>query len=180
MFVSSEFSSSLTPLFCIRCTKTLICSRSSVSHGLLQSPVCHSVHVRGPGHSQHRRAAAPPRRLPPGEVHQRDQRCVSEETDRKHGGSEHQQLRHDAGMIWQPRVSTGLKVEVTHCGTMRRKYRVCNVTRRPASLQTYVPTSHAVDAKSELLTRCYLFLLNCRRRCLWFFIFLIWFIYLHK
>lgn len=32
----------------------------------------------------------------------------------------------------------GLKVEVTHCGTMRRKYRVCNVTRRPASLQTYV------------------------------------------
>lgn len=35
-------------------------------------------------------------------------------------------------------VSTGLKVEVTHCGSMRRKYRVCNVTRRPASLQTYV------------------------------------------
>lgn len=34
----------------------------------------------------------------------------------------------------------GLKVEVTHCGTMRRKYRVCNVTRRPASLQTYVCT----------------------------------------
>uniref|UniRef100_A0A8C7ZE26 Argonaute RISC catalytic component 3b n=1 Tax=Oryzias sinensis TaxID=183150 RepID=A0A8C7ZE26_9TELE len=31
----------------------------------------------------------------------------------------------------------GLKVEVTHCGTMRRKYRVCNVTRRPASLQTF-------------------------------------------
>ncbi|MBN3305884.1 AGO3 protein, partial [Amia calva] len=30
----------------------------------------------------------------------------------------------------------GLKVEVTHCGTMRRKYRVCNVTRRPASHQT--------------------------------------------
>lgn len=27
---------------------------------------------------------------------------------------------------------------MTHCGTMRRKYRVCNVTRRPASLQTYV------------------------------------------
>lgn len=35
-------------------------------------------------------------------------------------------------------IFTGLKVEVTHCGTMRRKYRVCNVTRRPASLQTYV------------------------------------------
>uniref|UniRef100_A0A8C5CND5 Argonaute RISC catalytic component 3a n=1 Tax=Gadus morhua TaxID=8049 RepID=A0A8C5CND5_GADMO len=31
----------------------------------------------------------------------------------------------------------GLKVEVTHCGTMRRKYRVCNVTRRPASHQTF-------------------------------------------
>ncbi|MEQ2299990.1 Protein argonaute-3 [Ameca splendens] len=31
----------------------------------------------------------------------------------------------------------GLKVEVTHCGSMRRKYRVCNVTRRPASLQTF-------------------------------------------
>uniref|UniRef100_A0A8D3CZW2 Protein argonaute-1 n=1 Tax=Scophthalmus maximus TaxID=52904 RepID=A0A8D3CZW2_SCOMX len=31
----------------------------------------------------------------------------------------------------------GLKVEVTHCGTMRRKYRVCNVTRRPATLQTF-------------------------------------------
>ena len=29
----------------------------------------------------------------------------------------------------------GLKVEITHCGTMRRKYRVCNVTRRPASHQ---------------------------------------------
>lgn len=39
-------------------------------------------------------------------------------------------------------IFTGLKVEVTHCGTMRRKYRVCNVTRRPASLQTYVSTSH--------------------------------------
>ena len=23
-----------------------------------------------------------------------------------------------------------LKIEITHCGTMRRKYRVCNVTRR--------------------------------------------------
>ena len=29
----------------------------------------------------------------------------------------------------------GLKVEITHCGQMRRKYRVCNVTRRPASHQ---------------------------------------------
>lgn len=40
-------------------------------------------------------------------------------------------------------ICTGLKVEVTHCGTMRRKYRVCNVTRRPASLQTYVSMSHS-------------------------------------
>ncbi len=32
----------------------------------------------------------------------------------------------------------GLKVEVTHCGQMKRKYRVCNVTRRPASHQTLV------------------------------------------
>ncbi|OWK04985.1 hypothetical protein Celaphus_00002756 [Cervus elaphus hippelaphus] len=34
--------------------------------------------------------------------------------------------------------SQRLKVEVTHCGQMKRKYRVCNVTRRPASHQTYV------------------------------------------
>ena len=33
-------------------------------------------------------------------------------------------------------VSSGLKVEITHCGQMKRKYRVCNVTRRPASHQT--------------------------------------------
>jgi eukaryotic translation initiation factor 2C len=32
----------------------------------------------------------------------------------------------------------GLKVEVTHTGPIRRKYRVCNVTRRPASAQTYI------------------------------------------
>lgn len=32
----------------------------------------------------------------------------------------------------------GLKIEITHCGTMRRKYRVCNVTRRPAQMQSYV------------------------------------------
>ncbi|XP_039190490.1 protein argonaute-2 isoform X2 [Crotalus tigris] len=31
----------------------------------------------------------------------------------------------------------GLKVEITHCGQMKRKYRVCNVTRRPASHQTF-------------------------------------------
>lgn len=52
-------------------------------------------------------------------------------------------------------VFTGLKVEVTHCGTMRRKYRVCNVTRRPASLQTYVSASHSRGC----LHRCQ----SCRR-----------------
>uniref|UniRef100_A0A183T6C1 Protein argonaute-1 n=1 Tax=Schistocephalus solidus TaxID=70667 RepID=A0A183T6C1_SCHSO len=31
----------------------------------------------------------------------------------------------------------GLKVEITHCGSMRRKYRVCNVTRRPAQMQSF-------------------------------------------
>ncbi|KAF1767277.1 hypothetical protein GCK72_007236 [Caenorhabditis remanei] len=31
----------------------------------------------------------------------------------------------------------GLKIEINHCGTMRRKYRVCNVTRRPAQTQTF-------------------------------------------
>ena len=31
----------------------------------------------------------------------------------------------------------GLKIEITHCGNMRRKYRVCNVTRRPAQLQSF-------------------------------------------
>ena len=30
----------------------------------------------------------------------------------------------------------GLKIEITHCGQMKRKYRVCNVTRRPALHQT--------------------------------------------
>ncbi len=33
--------------------------------------------------------------------------------------------------------SSGLKIEITHCGTMRRKYRVCNVTRRPAQMQSF-------------------------------------------
>ncbi|KAK2174077.1 hypothetical protein NP493_830g00028 [Ridgeia piscesae] len=31
----------------------------------------------------------------------------------------------------------GLKVEITHCGSMKRKYRVCNVTRRPAQTQSF-------------------------------------------
>ncbi|XP_021965366.1 protein argonaute-2 isoform X2 [Folsomia candida] len=31
----------------------------------------------------------------------------------------------------------GLKIEITHCGNMKRKYRVCNVTRRPAQMQSF-------------------------------------------
>ena len=34
-------------------------------------------------------------------------------------------------------IFLGLKIEITHCGTMRRKYRVCNVTRRPAQMQSF-------------------------------------------
>lgn len=42
----------------------------------------------------------------------------------------------------------GLKVEITHCGTAKRKYRVCNVTRRPASHQTFplqLETGQAIE-----------------------------------
>ncbi|XP_033109683.1 protein argonaute-2-like isoform X1 [Anneissia japonica] len=42
----------------------------------------------------------------------------------------------------------GLKIEITHCGSMRRKYRVCNVTRRPAQTQTFplqLDTGQTVD-----------------------------------
>ncbi|XP_029658775.1 protein argonaute-2 isoform X1 [Formica exsecta] len=31
----------------------------------------------------------------------------------------------------------GLKIEITHCGAMKRKYRVCNVTRKPAQMQSF-------------------------------------------
>lgn len=48
----------------------------SVSHGFLQSTASYSVHVWGTGHPQHRRAASPPHRLPPSQIHQRDQRHV--------------------------------------------------------------------------------------------------------
>ena len=33
--------------------------------------------------------------------------------------------------------SVGLKVEVTHTGRIKRKYRIQDVTRRPATAQTY-------------------------------------------
>jgi len=29
----------------------------------------------------------------------------------------------------------GLKIEVTHCGKMRRKYKVCNITSKSAKTQ---------------------------------------------
>lgn len=43
----------------------------------------------------------------------------------------------DAQRVKFTKEIRGLKIEITHCGSMRRKYRVCNVTRRPASTQTF-------------------------------------------
>ncbi|KRY60812.1 Protein argonaute-2, partial [Trichinella britovi] len=43
----------------------------------------------------------------------------------------------DAQRVKFTKEIKGLKCEITHCGTMRRKYRVCNVTRRPAQTQTF-------------------------------------------
>ncbi|KRX24853.1 Protein argonaute-2 [Trichinella nelsoni] len=43
----------------------------------------------------------------------------------------------DAPHIPENRRPLRLKVEITHCGQMRRRYRVCNVTRRPAQTQTF-------------------------------------------
>jgi eukaryotic translation initiation factor 2C len=43
----------------------------------------------------------------------------------------------DAQRVKFTKEIRGLKIEITHCGQMRRKYRVCNVTRRPAQTQTY-------------------------------------------
>lgn len=56
--------------------------------------------------------------------------------------SSRDELRQSRGLTDSQRVKftkeiKGLKVEITHCGQMRRKYRVCNVTRRPASHQTF-------------------------------------------
>lgn len=42
----------------------------------------------------------------------------------------------DAQRVKFTKEIKGLKVEITHCGVMRRKYRVCNVTRRQAQTQT--------------------------------------------
>ncbi|CAG5124840.1 unnamed protein product [Candidula unifasciata] len=43
----------------------------------------------------------------------------------------------DAQRVKFTKEIKGLKVEITHCGTMRRKYRVINVTRRPAQTQSF-------------------------------------------
>ena len=43
----------------------------------------------------------------------------------------------DAQRVKFTKEIRGLKVEITHCGAMRRKYRVCNVTRRSALTQTF-------------------------------------------
>ncbi|KAI1709334.1 piwi domain-containing protein [Ditylenchus destructor] len=43
----------------------------------------------------------------------------------------------DAQRVKFTKEIRGLKIEITHCGAMRRKYRVCNVTRRPAQTQTF-------------------------------------------
>ena len=43
----------------------------------------------------------------------------------------------DADRIKFGREIKGLKIEVTHCGQMKRQYRVCEVTRLPAQFQTF-------------------------------------------
>ena len=57
----------------------------------------------------------------------------------------------------------GLKVEITHCGSMKRKYRVCNVTRRPAQRQSWVQLAlhvlYSVTGIDLFLTRHSLLLL---------------------
>ena len=50
---------------------------------------------------------------------------------------EHNKPLNDAQRVKFTKEIKGLKIEITHCGPMRRKYRVCNVTRRPAQTQTY-------------------------------------------
>ncbi len=51
---------------------------------------------------------------------------------------EHNKPLNDAQRVKFTKEIKGLKIEITHCGPMRRKYRVCNVTRRPAHTQTYL------------------------------------------
>lgn len=51
--------------------------------------------------------------------------------------AEQQKPLTDSNRVKFTKEIKGLKIEVTHCGAMRRKYRVCNVTRRPAHTQTF-------------------------------------------
>uniref|UniRef100_A0A0N5B1V8 Protein argonaute-1 n=1 Tax=Strongyloides papillosus TaxID=174720 RepID=A0A0N5B1V8_STREA len=46
----------------------------------------------------------------------------------------------DAQRVKFTKEIKGLKIEITHCSNFRRKYRVCNVTRKPASTQTFPRT----------------------------------------
>uniref|UniRef100_A0A0N4Z625 Protein argonaute-1 n=1 Tax=Parastrongyloides trichosuri TaxID=131310 RepID=A0A0N4Z625_PARTI len=56
----------------------------------------------------------------------------------------------DAQRVKFTKEIKGLKVEINHCGTMRRKYRVCNVTRKPANTQTFPRT--AEDGSTNEIT----------------------------
>lgn len=54
----------------------------------------------------------------------------------------------DAQRVKFTKEIRGLKIEITHCGQMRRKYRVCNVTRRPAQTQTFplqLESAHSIE-----------------------------------
>lgn len=42
----------------------------------------------------------------------------------------------DAQILKFSKEIKGFKIEVTHCGEMRRKYKVCNVTSKSAKIQT--------------------------------------------
>lgn len=54
-----------------------------------------------------------------------------------HDINEHKKPLTDSQRVKFTKETKGLKIEITHCGSMRRKYRVCNVTRRPAQLQSF-------------------------------------------
>jgi len=50
--------------------------------------------------------------------------------------NEHRKPLSDSERVKFTREIKGLKIEVTHSGEIRRKYRVCNVTKKPAQLQS--------------------------------------------
>ena len=51
--------------------------------------------------------------------------------------NDHRKPLSDSHRVKFTKEIKGLKIEITHCGSMRRKYRVCNVTRRPAQMQSF-------------------------------------------